>query len=348
MSTLPRICPDGSTTTNDVDRRGFLKTAGSAALVAGATPLWATAKAQAKATAPASETVVKLLYESLSPDQKKQVCYDWGHVDSERGMLRTRVANNWHINDVEIDSDFYTAEQKRMIRDIFEGIIQPDWHKRIYRQLDDDCGGFGMDQNMAIFGKPGAGKFEFVITGRHMTLRCDGDSTEHVAFGGPIFYGHAAAGFNEPADHPGNVFWPQARLANALYQILDGRQQKLALVKTRPAENAVAFRGPNGTRPGIPASELSADQQEHLHKVLAKLLEPYRTTDRQEVAQCLKAQGGLERCSLAFYQQGDIGHDGVWDCWRLEGPSFVWYFRGSPHVHVWVNVADDPTVKLNS
>ena len=34
--------------------------------------------------------------------------------------------------------------------------------------------------------------------------------------------------------------------------------------------------------------------------------------------------------------------------WRIEGPSFVWYFRGTPHVHVWVNVADDPKVKLNS
>jgi hypothetical protein len=32
----------------------------------------------------------------------------------------------------------------------------------------------------------------------------------------------------------------------------------------------------------------------------------------------------------------------------LEGPSFVWYFRGSPHVHVWVNVADNSAIKLNA
>jgi len=44
----------------------------------------------------------------------------------------------------------------------------------------------------------------------------------------------------------------------------------------------------------------------------------------------------------------DIGNDKVWDNWRLEGPSFVWYYRGAPHVHVWVNVADDPSVKLNA
>jgi hypothetical protein len=62
----------------------------------------------------------------------------------------------------------------------------------------------------------------------------------------------------------------------------------------------------------------------------------------------LKAQGGLEKCSLAFYKEGDLGGDKVWDCWRLEGPAFVWYFRGAPHVHVWVNIASDPSVKTNS
>ena len=44
----------------------------------------------------------------------------------------------------------------------------------------------------------------------------------------------------------------------------------------------------------------------------------------------------------------EIGADRVWDNWRIEGPSFVWYFRGEPHVHVWVHIADDPSPKLNS
>jgi hypothetical protein len=51
---------------------------------------------------------------------------------------------------------------------------------------------------------------------------------------------------------------------------------------------------------------------------------------------------------LAYYAQNDIGKDGGWDIWRLEGPSFVWHYRGAPHVHVWVNVADSPNVKLNA
>ena len=58
--------------------------------------------------------------------------------------------------------------------------------------------------------------------------------------------------------------------------------------------------------------------------------------------------GGLDSCHLTFYSDKDIGNDKVWDNWRLEGPSFVSHFRGNPHVHVWVNVADSPKVKLNA
>jgi hypothetical protein len=93
---------------------------------------------------------------------------------------------------------------------------------------------------------------------------------------------------------------------------------------------------------------MSSDQKEHLQQVMEKLVEPYRQSDRDEVTQCLKKQGGLDACRLAYYAQGDIGKDGVWDNWRIEGPSFVWHYRGAPHVHVWVNVADDPKVKLNA
>jgi hypothetical protein len=78
------------------------------------------------------------------------------------------------------------------------------------------------------------------------------------------------------------------------------------------------------------------------------LVEHYRKDDQDEALECLKKQGGLDKCSLAFYEDQDIGEDKEWDNWRLEGPAFVWYFRGAPHVHVWVNVADDPSVKTNS
>jgi hypothetical protein len=337
-----------------IHRRKFLSHAG-VSLVAGImiatprTPLFGAEAALAKDSATSAESLVKLLYEALTPGQREQICFAWDHQASERGLLRTRVANNWDITDHYINSDFFTGDQRALIRAIFENLYSPEWHARIDQQLTDDSGGFGEQNSIAIFGEPGGERFEFVLTGRHMTVRCDGNTTGHVAFGGPLFYGHAAESFDEEPHHPNNVFWPQAVEANKLYQALDGKQQQLALVKRGlPNEERVSFQGPHGEFQGIPLTELSSDQKQRVQEVLRKLVEPYRQSDRDEVMACLKTQGGLDACHLAFYEEGDIGRDHVWDNWRLEGPSFVWHFRGAPHVHVWVNVADNPTVKLNA
>jgi hypothetical protein len=341
-------------------RREFLTTAsgvviGASALgsVLPAGRVWAQAKAPEAAAAVASsspESLVKVLYDMLSPKQRETICFPWDHKDDDRGLLRTRIAANWDITENYInDSDFYNKDQQAVIRQVFEGIISPEWHERIDKQLTDDAGGYGEQNSIAIFGEPGTKQFEFVMTGRHMTIRCDGNSADHVAFGGPIFYGHAADSFDEGPTHPGNVFWPQAQAANKLYQMLDGKQQERALVREGlPNESRVSFRGEDGKFQGLPVSELSSDQKEHLQQVMAMLIEPYRQSDRDEVTACLKAQGGLDAFHLAYYAQNDIGKDGVWDIWRLEGPSFVWHYRGAPHVHVWVNVADSPSVKLNA
>jgi hypothetical protein len=345
MSTNHRVCPDCESN-SDVNRREFLKTAGAAAVAVGASPLVARA-AVSIPTGSTPESVTKLLYESLKDEQKKEICFAWDYTEDKRGLLRTRISNNWNITKPTIASDFYDSDQQAMIRHIFESIIQPDWHKRIYKQLEDDAQGYGEQQSIAMFGKPGE-KFEMVMTGRHMTLRCDGNSSEHVAFGGPIFYGHAASGFNEKPNHPGNVFWHQALAANKVYEMLDEKQRTRALIEKAPRDEDVSFRGTGGQFPGIPVADMSSDQKTLVQDVLAKLIEPYRQSDRDEALNCLKSQGGLDKCSLAFYREGDIGNDQVWDNWRLEGPSFVWYYRGAPHVHVWVNVADDASVKTNS
>jgi uncharacterized protein DUF3500 len=346
------VCPDcEAMESGDFDRRDFLRVGAmaTAAAATGAT-LFAEPRAFAAPTSSsAAETAVKALFATLTDKQRAEICFAWDHK-TDRGLLRTHVSNNWQITKPHINSDFYTKDQQALIREVYKGVFNPEWIARLDKQLKDDTGGkpWGADQSIAIFGKPGDGKFEFVMTGRHMTVRADGNSENHVAFGGPIFHGHAASGFDEKVHHPGNVFWHQALTANKLYTMLDGKQQKIALVEKRPPEAAVKFRGDKGGYPGLPVSEMSKDQQEHMQKVLLTLLEPYRKEDQEEVQACLKAQGGLEKCSLAFYKDGDIGDDGEWDNWRVEGPAFVWYFRGQPHVHIWINVADDPTVALNA
>ncbi len=334
-------------------RRQFLKSTAAAALAAGGLPLFATAKdTPAGPTAKsAAETAVKALYDTFTDAQKKDVCFAWDHKDKDRGLLRTFVSNNWQITPHTLNSEFFTKEQRGIVADIFKGLVNPDWHKRFIQQIEQDGGGkpFGTSQSIALFGEPGGGKFEFVMTGRHQTVRADGNTEKGVAFGGPIFYGHAGRKDDEDKDHPDNVFWSQAVAANKVYTLLDDEQKKQARVKKSPAEADVKFRGEKAKgQPGLLISDLTGDVRKEMQKVLEVLIEPFRTEDREEVTAMLKAQGGLDACKLSFFEDQDVGFDDVWDNWRIEGPSFVWHFRGCPHVHVWVNVADDATLKLNA
>ena len=69
------------------------------------------------------------------------------------------------------------------------------------------------------------------LSGRHDTLRADGNSVEGAAFGGPIFYGHAADGHDtEDSKHTNNVWWYQGDQANKIFRTLDDKQQARALV----------------------------------------------------------------------------------------------------------------------
>ena len=234
-------------------RRRFLRNAALGVLGTAARPLLCAAEV---APAASPESLVKLLHQSLTAPQRAAVCFPWDHLDQERGLLRNRIENNWRITKPAIHSDFYTRDQQALIRAIFEGMTSPDWHARFDRQLKDDVGGFGEKQGIAIFGEPGTGKFEFVLTSRHMTLRCDGDSAEHVAFGGPILYAHEGERLYEKPAHPNNVFWHQAVEANKLFGTLDATHRRLALVTHgMPSEELVGFKGREGAFQGCPVSE---------------------------------------------------------------------------------------------
>lgn len=327
----PVLCPD----CDGVSRRGFLKSAGAAALaVSGLVP--AVAAARPVLAAETRETLIAKLYETLSADQKAKICFGW--EDPKRQM----ISNNWHIVPQTI-GEFFTGEQQAMIREIFNQAHSPEWIEKRLVQMKDDAGSFDK-YNIALFGQPGSGQFEWVMTGRHLTLRLDGDSEPGVAFGGPIFYGHAAQGFNEKPDHPGNVYWHQALRANEVFQALDGTQRTRALIEGPVPQEApqVLVARAEDQRAGLRVAEMTRDQQGLVEKVLGDLLAPYNPKDTAEARRYLRANGGVKSLHMSFYKAEDIGSDGVWDVWKLEGPAMTWYFRGSPHVHVWVYLSEKP------
>jgi hypothetical protein len=101
----------------------------------------------------------------------------------------------------------------------------------------------------------------------------------------------------------------------------------------------VAAQGDHGSFPGIAVGALTDDQKGLVEDVVKVVLAPYRKEDVDEAMAVLKAGGGFEKLHMAFYKTDNIGDDMEWDIWRLEGPSFVWHFRGAPHVHAYVNIA---------
>ena len=314
------------------ERRTFLKTAvlGGVGLAAQATLPNSTLSGRVAQAPPSSETLVATLYKSLSEEQRNVMTFPFDHP------LRSKVDNNWSITPHKI-SQFYTPDQQAMINEIFQGVHNPDYVDKVMEHMKEDGGSLG-NYSIAIFGQPATGKFEFVLTGRHCTMRCDGDSVEGVAFGGPIFYGHAARNFYEAPDHPNNVYWYQAKSANRVFQALDGKQRQLALLTDPRKEQQTRTVRLDEELAGLPVSEMSRDQTVLVEEVLANLLLPFRQQDAEEAMSYIKKKGKLDELSLSFYRNGDIGKDGIWDNWQLQSRNMVWYFRGSPHVHVWVNI----------
>lgn len=308
-------------------RRAFLKT-GLAGLAATAAP----SLVRAEASKPKSETLVETFYHSLTEEQRGAMVFPFDHE------LRSKVDNNWFITPARVAQ--FGKDQQEMIRQIFLGLHSPEYAEAVMKQVEHDAGkdGFG-SASVALFGQPGTGKFEFVLTGRHCTRRCDGDSVEGAAFGGPIFYGHAPKADYEAPGHPDNVYWFQAKRANELFQMLDGKQRDQALIddegREEKATETVKLAGKEKSLLGLPVSSMSPDQREHMGKVIADLLAPFRKEDADEALKILHAD---EKLHLSFYKKQDIGSDGVWDVWQVEGPSMVWFFRGDPHVHVWANI----------
>jgi hypothetical protein len=307
-------------------RRQFLLGTAGAAL--GARPLFAEAKKDD------GETLVQQLYGSMNELQRQAVCFPFEHE------LRLKVDNNWHITKTPI-GQLFSADQVDLVRQIFTSLHSEEYKSEVLRQFREDSGKGGFESAaVGLFGQPGTGKFEFVFTGRHCTRRCDGDSESGAAFGGPIFYGHASKGFNEGPSHEGNVYWYQAKRANEVFAALDGQQRESALLGTGREEegnDTVKLTGMKTGLPGIPLSDLSADQKGLVGAVLKDLLKPFREKDQAEAMTHIQA-AGMDHLHMAFYKNQDVGKDGVWDVWQIEGPNMIWYFRGNPHVHCWAHI----------
>jgi hypothetical protein len=244
----------------------------------------------------------------------------------------------------------YTKAQQELLAKITKAMSSGDDGYRCISRLGKwdgsrSLGGCGA----TFFGDPvNDKKYAFVFAGHHLTIRCDGDFTDGIAWAGPMYYGHSPNGWSR-----GNVFNFQTRSVVKLHKALSGKQQEKATVTERkrgePREHypSVVFKPKAEDRPGIPYEDLSKDQRSLAEQVMRDVLSPFRKEDVDEVMMVIKKNGGMEKIKFAFYTEDYEGSktsaEEPWSFWRLEGPGFVWNFRVLPHVHTYVNISSQLT-----
>ena len=331
-----------------VDRRNFIRVlggqaAGLAALAGGAGTagrvLAADDAKPKKSVRPAkpAEELVRELYAGLSDQQKKEIVLPWDHGsdDGKRTPTRLRMYNS-PING-KLISKVYTKPQQELIDRILRAISSDEeGYRRLSRNGNFDTGGGFGGCGVTLFGDPsGSQKFAWVFTGHHLTVRCDGNSEEGAAFGGPMFYGHSPNGYSKR-----NVFNYQTKSVVSVRDALSEKQREKAIVRGTPGEGPQSIRFKKiEDQPGILFKDLSADQKKLVEKVMREILSPYRKEDADEVMEIVKSNGGMEKIHLAFYPDRRMKDNEPWHFWRLEGPGFVWNYRVLPHVHTYVNIS---------
>jgi hypothetical protein len=318
-------------------RRDFLRVVGTSAAVAavGLTPLQKARAARAEKQRQA-EALVFELYQTMDSSQKKQLVLPWDYKASGQPVPARLMTANAAVGKSVIGLE-YTKKQVELLDRIFRAICNgEEGYKRLSRNKGFDASGDFENIGALIYGEPVEGKkFSLVFSGHHLTVRCDGDSEEKTAFGGPLYYGHSPSGYATT-----NVFYHQTKAANEMFASLSEAQKKTAVLegKWRDEHGTMKVPRKDVKVPGLSYADMTPDQKELLEKVMKELVSPYRKEDGDEVMELIKAVGGMEKISLAYYQEVKPTAKEPWTYWRLEGPGFVWSYRALPHIHTFVYI----------
>lgn len=289
-----------------------------------------------KKTPSEKDSLAMQLYKSLSDEQKEKVCLEADHPK------RNYINNWWYVlPDHRLDNTF-SKDQRVLIDEVVDSWHSEEHRKDIRKQIDEDQ--YRKEPSIAFFGNPNEPDFELLFSGHHVTRRGLVHSYEGGGFGGrPIFYGNFGEKFRETKDHPGNPYWYQGLIFNDFLKTLGQEQRKEVLVEERPRSEkpAQVIQKREQDLPGLPVSGLSVDQQSELKGAMRNMLGMFRKGDVEATMQSIEKSSVFDQLSISTYGgKFDIGGDGVYDTFQIEGPNMVWYFRGQPHIHCYLHVKD--------
>ncbi|MCA9061075.1 MAG: DUF3500 domain-containing protein, partial [Planctomycetaceae bacterium] len=283
-----------------LNRRGFLATAGTSAAVLAASQL---PMRSLFADQTQSDSLPMQLYKSLTDEQRQKVCLP---IDHPR---RQFVSNWWYIHpDHRIPGTFDSAQQE-LIQTIFDSLHSAEYIEDVKKQVKIDQ--YGQLRNApaaGFFGTPEDDDFEFIFTGHHVTRRCNAHSDKGRGFGGaPIFYGayphseeNSRENFNETSEHPGNPYWYQGRIFNQFVQGLDAAQQTQGLVSTEPrSEQPEAVIQKKSDVKGLNCSTLSADQKLLFVDTMKRMMAMFRESDVAATIQAIEQRNLVDQLHVS-------------------------------------------------
>jgi hypothetical protein len=277
-------------------------------------------------------------FESLSSQQRARACVDYDHPLRQYHNRGVWGGGLW-VNPINLG-----WEQRRILTDLLYAGLSEAGRGRVPEEYFTRCPGVH-SMYVLVCGNPKTPPYQVILTGPHLNLRIGGRSREGAAFGGPLVYGDQRG--NEVAGLPGNLYRFQFQTAQRLFETLDPEAKHLALRRTSPNQTVIQLQGRTGSFDGVELSALSPESRTVARELIDGILSTYPEEDSAHAWACLDHNGGLEKLHLSYYQDSSPDGDRRYQNFRLEGPAAVFYFRGSPHVHAFINVAMDPEAPLS-
>jgi uncharacterized protein DUF3500/5'-nucleotidase-like protein len=283
------------------------------------------------------DVLARRLYTSLDPEQRAETCVSYNHP-----LRQYHNRGVWGGGRSILGG--FARDQRQILTDLLYAGLSEVGRERVPEESFTRWAGVhGM--HVLICGDPTAPPYQIILTGVHLNLRLGGNSPEGAAFGGPQVYGDQHG--NGRVGLPGNVYRDQFVFAQRLLRSLDSDRRKHALLEEAPVQTQIELQGRHGVFSGIPAAELGPEGKGLAHELVESIFSTYPRGDVDYARECLVANGGIDALFLSYYQHGEDGEIPEAQVFRLEGPSAVFYFRGYPHVHAFVNVAMDGDTPLS-
>lgn len=274
--------------------------------------------------------------DALPDDDRTQACVPYDHP------YRQYHNRGLGGGGLPVDAGTLSWDARRVLTDLFHAGLSETGRERVPKQFFINWPGIHL-MRLLVCGDPRTPPYQVVLSGPHLNLRLGGASVEGAAFGGPQVYGDQRG--DGSVGLPGNIYRYQMETAHRLRADMTDAQRAAARVAHAPAQTLVDLQGADGRFDGLPVAELSPANRALAVRIVDGILENYPDADAAYAQQCLAANGGVDALHFADYdidfEGGRRAGQGPSQIFRLEGPAAVFYFRGEPHLHAYLNVAMD-------